>query len=321
MGKNITKNRISWIDMAKGYGILLVVLGHIGFGRFGTWIYSFHMPLFCFLSGYVFKADASFGEFILKKAKTILIPYFLIAALDFITDGDYIFGDFVVKTLVQERYCVFWFLAFLFSLNLLYYAAVRLTGDSTPGIIAATAVFVAVWLVSGKRALPWNIDAALFASPFFAAGYLLRKRGFGQKRIKKAPLWASAFLAVNIILTVLNVKLSGNSLEMFIYEYGFLPVTYLSAAAGIAFVVCLSMALSAAPLEYIGRNSIKYYGLHTTISMQIAVWLLTLVGFYEGSGLHLLAFKLVFFILIVLITTAAVALINLIMKKINGSTA
>jgi uncharacterized membrane protein YcfT len=38
--------RIDWIDIAKGYGILLVILGHLDVGKIGTWIYTFHMPLF-----------------------------------------------------------------------------------------------------------------------------------------------------------------------------------------------------------------------------------------------------------------------------------
>lgn len=61
--------RIGYIDAMKGFAILLVVLGHIGIGYYNAdvypqnWklfysiynlIYSFHMPLFFSLSGYVF---------------------------------------------------------------------------------------------------------------------------------------------------------------------------------------------------------------------------------------------------------------------------
>ena len=44
----MTDKRISYIDMAKGIGIILVVLGHSIFPseNLTTWIYSFHMPLF-----------------------------------------------------------------------------------------------------------------------------------------------------------------------------------------------------------------------------------------------------------------------------------
>ena len=52
-------NRISFIDQLKGITILLVVIGHLiehNAGRdnfLWTFIYSFHMPLFMFISGYL----------------------------------------------------------------------------------------------------------------------------------------------------------------------------------------------------------------------------------------------------------------------------
>lgn len=46
--------RYTWIDCMKGIGIILVVLGHIYKDNFmGQWIYSFHMPLFLVLSGFL----------------------------------------------------------------------------------------------------------------------------------------------------------------------------------------------------------------------------------------------------------------------------
>ena len=55
MNQRLSAKRISWIDMAKGYGTILVIFAHIHYGGLRTWIYTFHMPLFFFLSGYVFK--------------------------------------------------------------------------------------------------------------------------------------------------------------------------------------------------------------------------------------------------------------------------
>ena len=45
------------IDIAKAVGIILMVVGHFN-GLplwFEKWIFSFHMPLFFILSGYLFK--------------------------------------------------------------------------------------------------------------------------------------------------------------------------------------------------------------------------------------------------------------------------
>lgn len=55
MSKRI--NRINWIDVAKAIGILLIVLSHtLENGLFRQAIFSFHVPLFFFLSGLTFHA-------------------------------------------------------------------------------------------------------------------------------------------------------------------------------------------------------------------------------------------------------------------------
>lgn len=53
--------RVQYIDRLKGLAIILVVMGHIfGFNQpedgINTFIYTFHMPLFMFLSGLVISA-------------------------------------------------------------------------------------------------------------------------------------------------------------------------------------------------------------------------------------------------------------------------
>lgn len=54
-----TQNRDNTIDITKGIGILLVIVGHTGGLPADTYIhhfiYSFHMPLFFILGGFLFK--------------------------------------------------------------------------------------------------------------------------------------------------------------------------------------------------------------------------------------------------------------------------
>lgn len=68
--------------------IIFVVLGHISGTHEGIFtvsglflFYSFHVPLFLFISGYFYqeKAEDKMGWFILKKAKTLLLPFFALS--------------------------------------------------------------------------------------------------------------------------------------------------------------------------------------------------------------------------------------------------
>lgn len=71
--------RENWIDVCRGVGILLVMLGHSGTPpRLNKIIYSFHMPLFFTLSGYLFRLDGNknIKQDVYKNLKRYVIPYF-----------------------------------------------------------------------------------------------------------------------------------------------------------------------------------------------------------------------------------------------------
>ncbi len=77
----MTSNRITFIDVAKGIGILLVVLGHNDLEDYAPflfkWIYSFHMPLFFFLAGLFFKPDEPFVQIVTKRFNSLIKPFFI----------------------------------------------------------------------------------------------------------------------------------------------------------------------------------------------------------------------------------------------------
>lgn len=66
--------RIRYIDIMKGITILLVMVGHYFNNRLvSTFIWSFHMPLFLFISGYFFR-DLPFRQRLHKASVSILLP-------------------------------------------------------------------------------------------------------------------------------------------------------------------------------------------------------------------------------------------------------
>jgi len=75
----MTRNKT--IDMLKGIGIFLVVLGHATFvdNRIIKYVFSFHMPLFFIISGLLMglknESDITFKAFITKKLRSMVVPY------------------------------------------------------------------------------------------------------------------------------------------------------------------------------------------------------------------------------------------------------
>ena len=85
------------VDVAKGIGIVLVVLAHCCGGTLpSNVINSFHMPLFFCLSGlFLFRKNESFRDFINKKAKSLLFPCLIFGILlsTYSTTLDYVRGE------------------------------------------------------------------------------------------------------------------------------------------------------------------------------------------------------------------------------------
>ena len=75
----IRKSRMDYIDIYRAFGIILMVMGHIGFGgKFDKFIHAFHMPMFFFISGFFYKEKCiDIKKYAVDKAKKLLTQYFV----------------------------------------------------------------------------------------------------------------------------------------------------------------------------------------------------------------------------------------------------
>ncbi|HGM4930589.1 TPA: acyltransferase family protein [Serratia marcescens] len=134
--------REAWVDYAKGIGIILVVFGHVNRGLYSAGIqlsgssylltdsiiYSFHMPLFFFLSGLFFTQSLDKKgktHFVISKIDTIVYPYVIWSLLQGLvevllsryTNNPSSLGD--VLSLFTHPRAQFWFLYALFMVFVL----------------------------------------------------------------------------------------------------------------------------------------------------------------------------------------------------------
>lgn len=92
INKGILTKRIEWVDICKGLGICLVIIGHTSIANISPilydWIYSFHMPLFYMLSGLMFNPDKydTLVKYLNRRVRSLIIPFLLLNTILFILD-------------------------------------------------------------------------------------------------------------------------------------------------------------------------------------------------------------------------------------------
>jgi len=190
--KPVTKSDWRWILIAKGLGILLVVIGHFQPSVAPQWyksmvtvIYSFHMPLFLLLSGYLYVyGKQKFGPLIVSKIKRLVVPFISIGAIFFIVK--YLVGRFatldhpigphsIVDLLLNPAASYMPLLWFVHALFLMFIAFVPLRAvlRYTSLVFLLIVIINTVWV---PQDMP-GLHKILAHFPFFIAGIWLRESG------------------------------------------------------------------------------------------------------------------------------------------------
>ena len=112
-------SRLLYIDYVRGLAMVLVIAGHVNFGHiFSNFIHLFHIPIFYYISGYLFNGlkQISFQSFISKKINSLIIPslffgichvllfYILVKKLSLLTGFlSYIVGYYLLYEITWKR--------------------------------------------------------------------------------------------------------------------------------------------------------------------------------------------------------------------------
>lgn len=166
---NTAGARISWIDIARGIGIILVFFGHTYWPYFTSMnpnnkisnflVASFHMPLFFFLSGLCFsKKELKFKDFLFKKIKTILIPYAFLSSVWICYECvqsifshqfsiSYVLNE-ILAYVLQIMLHPIWFLTCLFCIEIIFYFISKLSNQY---IILVSVVFLLIGVLYREK--------------------------------------------------------------------------------------------------------------------------------------------------------------------------
>ena len=182
--------RLVWLDNIKLIAMLLVVVYHTP-PRYDTAhemaLFNMGAPVFFFAAGYLFNIarQQNFLSFLKHRARQILVPYttfFIIFYALWLVVGRRMAGpeEQAISTLtpvwqfIQGKPDVvlgpFWFLACLFTMQLIYYPIKRYLSGYWPLVVAVVLSLSLFVIPSVPWVTYWNLDRALLYMPIYAVG-------------------------------------------------------------------------------------------------------------------------------------------------------
>lgn len=299
--------RLNWIDIGKGFAMVLVMIGHAPFPSFlVAEVYTFHLPLFFFLSGYLFSNIKynNFRNFFKKKFISLVIPYFCFSFIEYIywliinSENDVnrlkpFIGTFyaVRSTPWTPHNGTMWFVACLFVTELIFFFIVKYTRNSSNKIIVYLVLSSIIgYIYSGYVAknLPWSIDASTSTVVFYGMGYLIKSKENELKRLINKK-YLIAFFVSNVIFGYLNYKYLGERTDMCFHKYGNYFLFYVAAISGVmASVIFFRLLKKSEILTYIGQNSMIFAGFHQKILFSIITILISNISFLNTQETYIL---------------------------------
>ena len=305
------------LDMMKFWGILFVVLGHVtnmyfpnglvpmanhpkGLMLISSFLYSFHMPLFVFVSGAVYSflyeiLGKRYGlkRMILTKTKRLLIPYlffgFAIMLPLMVGCGfresfmDYAYhGIFLSK---DSRHL--WFVLMLFEVFIVFWVMRRIA--EMIKLPKWTLLFLSFVLMLVSNKIPYVFQLSMAAKYlfWFTLGYIFMI----HKDVYKEYVFGGVFPGIILILYLIENEHLDVRVSLF---------STISAVAGIMLIYFISSKMKGEGNSFIGlivKNSFGIYLIHVPIiylmfygfhSYHVSPYLFSLIVFLLSIGISVL---------------------------------
>ncbi len=323
-----TRQRIDTIDIIRGVGILLVILGHLcdtsQFSR--IFIYSFHMPLFFFFSGVLSNPGKSIKADLKKAFKSLYLPFAVFTLLDLsmyffscITGNTFQITNFLLYSLslfsgISSPYknVPIWFLFSLFLIKAIFILINKIRYSRI--ILLLILIFCVVYcffFIKENFAFNGSLyPCTIISAPFFIIGYWLRDHVIGI--IKKATIsFLFYFSMVSVLLLLITNCLNNVCVDIHIRVIGNPSVFFINAFLGIGFCLLFGILIDKysdkfsvfkyikRALVFFGKYSIYILVSHCFFTNKLPKIILNLLGL--RSFQYEIWMELLLFILTVLV--------------------
>lgn len=236
-----------------------------------------------------------------KKARSLLIPYFVIGLTYCVLDGflsgksallNGLKGVFITTTYNMPIESALWFLPALLWTTLMY-AVIDKAMIKNKTVLIILITFVGCTWTKYIHYLPWGINSAMSALGFFAFGHWFRSNGeekFGKvseaigKKCIGFFIWV-ALIALTAVLIMMN-----DNLNIRTGTFGILALGYTCAVVYCVLLFIMARWIDHSGIDFIlagiGSTSIIYVCTNHP-SLKVARKVLTLCGFVAGSAIEM----------------------------------
>lgn len=284
-------NRIHYIDVLKGIGILFVLFGHMNSQVWIDYLYSFHMAIFFFISGLLINLEkySTFKSFFVSRVKQLYVPFIILYLIIYVY---WLVVERSLRSVVvppldafvglfwgsDNMYWIFpagvlWFVICLFSLEVLFVGVIKFVKEKYLQVTFLVGLTV-LGIVMARQdwyVLPFSLNNALISIPFLAVGYLMRNALLGSKynheTIKKVSLFLLAPLSIITVVFFPEICEIGKETDIsylkFPKVYEFYSVPFISIFLWLFLSILIGHSRF---LEYLGRNTLPLLAVHPQIA-------------------------------------------------------
>lgn len=278
------KVRLQYLDNLKAILIVLVILGHVIQGSIEDYqhnflfrfIYSFHMPLFLAISGYLTYKPKHDSGLIKKRAVQLLVPFVVWAFLSPVLQKGVVDIDAAFNALLYPDNGL-WFLYNLFVYSAIFNILERISDKfaKKQEMILCAFVFLLVCAMAVFKT-KFNCSQLCWYLPFFVIGYYMRKYSeLVEKRESLILVLGGVIFVVGMPFWMMRedplfykwINLGG----AFAYLYRWVVMM-----AGCVFFFILGKRYLNMPLKWLnklGRKTLGIYALQFTILHYLGVLL------------------------------------------------
>jgi len=278
--------RIHYIDIAKAFGIIAIVMGHIyGVGVVRHVLYAFHVPLFFFLSAIFLNSSKPMWVILKEKVKTIMLPYYIVSLISIVIYsvlGNYVahalgknmleFADnSITDNLVGMLYGnsrtgmmnwnrPLWFLPCLFATILLFEVLEKyvINRRNTVRFLTLLGTIGGGYLLSRINViLPFQLECSISMLTWMELALLIKpyilEINENQLNIRGVPKILGAFV---MFIVAIITCIKNEIVDVRINYYGNYVCYLVSASLFILLILCCAKAIGENHiLEFLGQNT------------------------------------------------------------------